>query len=289
MSAAKGRLTPEPFLGLTFSFAESSLPYFFINYYKQPFMKNFSDQVALVTGAASGIGKATALAFAEAGATVIVSDIQVEAGEQTVHEIEQAGGSAAFLRANVAEQTEVVQLIQQIVERFGRLDIGVNNAGVGGTIAKVAETPLEAYRQVMSVNVDGVFFCMQEQLKQMMEQGNGAIVNVSSVAGLRGLANSAAYSASKHAVLGLTKAAAVEYARKNIRINAVCPVFTRSAMFDSMFTYDPSLEEKLKKVIPMRRYGQPEDIADAILWLSSSSSSFVTGQCLSLDGGLTAQ
>ncbi|MEM7656375.1 MAG: glucose 1-dehydrogenase [Bacteroidota bacterium] len=252
-------------------------------------MNQFTDQVALVTGAASGIGRATALAFAKAGAKVVVSDIQEAAGQETVASIEAAGGEASFAKTNVANQEEVIQLIRQTVEKYGRLDIGVNNAGIGGEMAKLAETSVDSYHKVMAVNVDGVFFGMQEQLKQMLAQGSGSIVNVSSVAGLRGLANSSAYTASKHAVLGLTKAASVEYARKNIRINAVCPVFTRSAMFDSMFTYDPSLEEKLKRVIPMRRYGQPEDIAQAILWLCSSESSFVTGQCISLDGGLTAQ
>ena len=153
---------------------------------------------------------------------------------------------------------------------------------------KLANTPLDEYYKVMKVNVDGVFYCMQAEIQQMLAQERGVIINVASIAGLRGLPNSAPYTASKHAVIGLTKAAALEYARKNIRINAVCPVFTRTPLVEKMFEVDASYEQKLMNTIPMKRYGTPEDIAAAIIWLCSDQSSFITGQAVPLDGGMTA-
>jgi NAD(P)-dependent dehydrogenase (short-subunit alcohol dehydrogenase family) len=251
-------------------------------------MSRFPNKITLVTGAGSGIGRTTAQAFAAEGAVVIVSDISVEQGEATTDAIKEAGGQATFIHCDVADPEQIATLTASIVAEFGRLDIAINNAGVGGTIAKTADVPMEEYYHTVGVNLGGVFFGMQHQLRQMLAQGGGSIVNVASVAGLRALPHSSVYTATKHAVVGLTKAAAVEYARKNIRINAVCPVFTRSAMFDSMFTIDPTLEEKLKRNIPLGRYGQPEDIAQAILWLCAPENTFVTGLALPLDGGMTA-
>ncbi|MCL4137797.1 UNVERIFIED_CONTAM: hypothetical protein GTU68_010505 [Idotea baltica] len=248
----------------------------------------FEQKTAWITGAASGIGRATAIEFAEKGAQVVVSDVNVAGGEETVEMIEKAGGKAVFIKCDVSKAEVVVATVKAIVDQFGSLDIGVNNAGIGGPFIPTAEYDHESYRQVMAVNLDGVFFCMQEEIKQMLKQGSGAIVNISSIAGMRGLPRASAYSASKHAVIGLTKAASLEYARHKVRINAVCPVFTRSAMFDSMFMIDPTYEEKLKKAIPMRRYGQPEDIAHAITWLCSDQAGFVTGMCMPMDGGMTA-
>lgn len=249
--------------------------------------KRFVEKSIVVTGAASGIGRATALQFAREGGNVVVSDVNEIGGEETVSIIKDAGGSAAFFRANVGNAREVKDLMRFAVDQFGGLDIGVNNAGVGGGRSRLADVPHEEFVHVMNVNVEGVFFCMQEQLNYMVGNG-GVIINIASVAGLKAFPLSAVYSASKHAVLGLTKSAAVEYARKNIRINAVCPVFTRSAMFDKIFEIDPSMEQKLLRNIPVGRYGQPDDIAQSILWLCADDSGFVTGLCLPVDGGLTA-
>lgn len=246
------------------------------------------DKVALITGASSGIGRATALRFAQAGAKVVVSDVNVDGGEETVQLIDQDGGEAIFVQADVADASSVAQMVEKALAHFGRLDIGVNNAGIGGTWAKTADYPQENWHQVLAVNLTGVFYCMQAELKPMLSQGGGAIINTASVAGLRALDNAPAYTASKHGVIGLTRTAAREYARSNIRINAVCPVFTRTPLFDDTLLVRDDLEERFRRMIPMQRYGQPEDIAEAILWLASDTSGFVTGQALTLDGGLTA-
>jgi NAD(P)-dependent dehydrogenase (short-subunit alcohol dehydrogenase family) len=250
--------------------------------------KQFEGKVALVTGAASGIGRATALALSKEGASVVVSDINVDAGEETVRLIEEQGEAATFIRADVAKAVEVEALIQDALAAYGRLDMGINNAGIGSRWSRVADFSFADWDEVIGVNLNGVFYCMHYEIKQMLQQGGGVIVNTSSIAGLRGLANSAAYSASKHGVLGLTKSAALEYARNGIRINAVCPVFTRTPLFEELFKVNPTYEERLLHNIPMRRYGTPEDIAAAILWLCSDASAFVTGQALPLDGGIMA-
>lgn len=250
--------------------------------------KLFEDKIALITGAASGIGRATARAFADEGARVIVLDVSTEAGHETVQLVEEDGGEAAFIKADVSQAEEVQAAIQTIIETYGRLDIGINNAGIAGPWTRVADLSFDDWDQVLAINLNGVFYCMHYEIKQMLQQGAGVIVNTASVAGLRGLANASAYSASKHAVVGLTKAAALEYARQGIRVNAVCPVFTRTPLFEEMFELNPNYEEKLKRNIPMRRYGTPENIADAIVWLCSDAASFVTGQAVPLDGGMTA-
>lgn len=250
--------------------------------------KQFSNKVALITGAASGIGRSTALAFAQEGAQVIVSDVAVAGGEETVQLIQDAGGAAHFVRADVANAEDVAALVAAAVARYGRLDIGINNAGIGSSWQRLADYALEDWHSVIAVNLTGVFLCMQQELKQMLQQGSGAIVNVASIAGLRGLANSSAYTASKHGVVGLTKAAALEYAAKNIRINAVCPVFTRTPLFEALFDINPTYEDRFKQNIPMRRYGKPEEIAQAILWLCSDRAEFMTGHALPVDGGMMA-
>ena len=251
---------------------------------------DFKNKITLVTGAASGIGRATALAFAEKGAIVIVSDLNEKGGIETVNQIEAAGGQSMFIKTNVAVFTEVEKMITQIVEKYGRLDIAINNAGIGGQLAKTADASIENWERVMSVNSTGVFYCLKLEIGQMLKQGGGVIVNTASIAGLKGLPNSSAYTASKHAVVGLTRSSAMEYATKNIRINALCPAFTVTALFDPqmMDNHKAGISEKLKAAIPMKRFGEVEEQVNALLWLCSDQSSFVTGLALPIDGGVTA-
>ena len=248
----------------------------------------FTAKIALITGAGSGIGRATALAFAAGGASVVVSDVNEAGGQETVELVRQAGGEAIFIGADVSKPDEVEALVRESVRHFGRLDIAVNNAGIGGAWARTADYPLDDWARVLAVNLSGVFYCMQQEIRQMLVQGGGAIVNVASIAGIRALANAPAYTASKHGVIGLTRTAAQEYARQKIRVNAVCPVFTRTPLFQGMIEGNARLEERLLGNIPARRFGEAEEIADAILWLCSEGAGFVTGQALNIDGGLTA-
>lgn len=250
----------------------------------------FTNKIVLVTGAGSGIGRVTAHAFAKEGATVVVSDINPKGGEETVAQIVEAGGEASFVKADVSKYEEVEALMKATVEKYGQLDIAINNAGIGGQPSKTADTTLENWDKVMAINSTGVFYCMKLELQQMLTQGSGVIVNIASIAGLRGLPNSCAYSASKHAVVGMTKTAAMEYARHNIRINALCPVFTVTALFqpDLMDQISAGLSNKLKAAIPMKRFAQPVEMANTLLWLCSDKASFVTGHAMPVDGGLTA-
>lgn len=250
----------------------------------------FTNKVILITGAGSGIGRVTAYAFAEQGGTVIVSDINEKGGNETVAHITETGGNAHFIRANVAKYEEVEQLIRQTVAQFGQLDIAINNAGIGSMPARTTDTTLADWDRVMAVNASGVFYCMKLEIEQMLKQGSGVIVNTASIAGLRGLPNNVAYSASKHAVVGMTKTAAMEYARHNIRINALCPVFTVTPLFnpEQMDKYSAGISDKLKKLIPMKRFADPSEMAKTTLWLCSDQASFVTGHAMPVDGGLTA-
>ncbi|MBI3958526.1 MAG: glucose 1-dehydrogenase [Chloroflexi bacterium] len=249
---------------------------------------SFLHKIALITGAGSGIGRATALAFAAGGAAVVVADVNEAGGQETVELARQAGRDAIFIGADVSRSDEVEALVGETVRRFGRLDIAVNNAGIGGAWARTADYPLADWERVLAVNLSGVFYCMQQEIRQMLAQGGGAIVNVASIAGQRALANAPAYTASKHGVIGLTRTAAQEYARQNIRVNAVCPVFTRTPLFQGMIEGNARLEERLLHNIPVRRFGEPQEIAGAILWLCSDGATFVTGQAVNVDGGLTA-
>lgn len=252
-------------------------------------MSSFQSQVAVITGAGSGIGRATAIAFASAGAKVVVSDINDEGGQATVNQIKQGGGEATFVRCNVAEPAEIESLIARTVALHGRLDIGINNAGIGGKFARLVDQTNYDFDQMMAINVGGVFYGMQAQIRQMLTQPEGGkIVNISSIAGVRGMPMGGPYSASKHAVLGLTKTAALEYVRQNIRVNAVCPVYTHSGMVQDLIDTAPNMEAKMLRVIPIGRFGQPEEIAQTILWLCSPENGFCTGQAIQMDGGLTA-
>ena len=245
------------------------------------------DKVALVTGAASGIGRATALAMAREGASVVVSDINVEGGEETVTLIGDQS-RAAFVHADVTDAANVDALVTRTVEIFGTLDCAVNNAGVLFARAPMHEIPDETYDFVMDVNVRGVWLCMKREIVQMLEQGSGAIVNTASCVGLVAVPGASEYAASKHAVVGITRAAAVDYAADGIRVNCVCPGNIKTNMTRGLWT-DPERLELMISRQPIGRLGQSEEVAEAIVWLSSDASSFVTGHPLSVDGGLVSQ
>ncbi len=243
--------------------------------------------IAIVTGGGAGIGLATCILLSKNNYHVVVSDINVEAGENAVTTIQEAGGSAAFMQANVADYHQVQSLVAGTVETHGRIDLIVNNAGIGtSTFMKVAQHTLEEWDKVIAVNQSGVFYGMKAALGFMEKQGFGNIVNVASLAGVKASTTGMAYSASKFAVVGMTKSAALEYASKNIRINCVCPSFTETDLLEKSNLHHPDIKEKLIRSIPMKRYGSPEEIAEAIYWLASDKSSFVTGHSLIIDGGL---
>ncbi|QCK15727.1 SDR family NAD(P)-dependent oxidoreductase [Mangrovivirga cuniculi] len=244
------------------------------------------DKVVIVTGAGSGIGAAAAKHFSNHRAKVVVSDIREDKAQKVVDEIIEKGGEAKAIVANVARFDEVEELVNKTVAEYGQLDVMVNNAGIGPkTMAKTGDYALEDWDSVIAVNQTGVFYGMKLALQQMMKQGHGNIVNVASLAGLKASLNNLSYSASKFAVVGMTKSAALEYATKNIRINAVCPGYTESALLDKLLAVRPDMDEMLKSVIPMKRYGQAEEVAEAIVWLASESTKFITGQTITLDGG----
>ncbi len=249
----------------------------------------FEGKVALVTGASSGIGRATALAFASAGANVVVADRAVAGGEETASMIQDAGGDAIFVRTNITQAAEVQGLIAQVVETYGRLDCAHNNAGVAGARANTADYPEDMWQRVLNVNLTGVWLCMKYEIPHMLRQGGGAIVNTASVAGLVGIAGNAAYNASKHGVVGLTKTAALEYALSGIRINAVCPGVIGTEFIQQAMRQSPELEQQYLAVEPIGRLGKPEEIAETVLWLCSDAASFVTGHALAVDGGWVAQ
>ena len=247
-------------------------------------------KVTLVTGAASGIGRAAALTFAREGAKVLVADLSEEAGRETVKMVMNGGGEASFTKCNVANPAEAEALVATAVKTFGRLDGAYNNAGVAGKIARTADDTEENFDHIIAVNLRGVWLCMKYEIIQMVKQGQGgAIVNTASAAGLVGSHGMPAYTASKHGVIGLTRTAALEYARAGIRVNAVCPGVIDTAMVAGMVSTHPRLKDTLVSVEPMARMGKPSEIAEAVTWLLSDAASFVTGAAMPVDGGLTAR
>jgi len=246
-------------------------------------------KVALVTGAASGIGRATALAFARDGATVAVADVTEGAGNETVAMIQKAGGTAKFFRCDVSKATEVEKLVKDVVAAFGRLDCAHNNAGIEGKQAPTADCTEETWDRTIAINLKGVWLCMKFEIPQMLKQGGGAIVNTASVAGLVGFAGLPAYNASKGGVIQLTRTAALEYAKSNIRVNAVCPGVIKTPMVDRFTGGTPAGEAAFAAGEPVGRLGRPEEIATAVVWLCTDEASFVTGIPMPVDGGWVAQ
>jgi NAD(P)-dependent dehydrogenase (short-subunit alcohol dehydrogenase family) len=244
------------------------------------------DKVALVTGGGSGIGKACALAFAREGAKVVVSDIVAEGGNQTVQMIQKAGGEAIFVKADVSVPVEVETLVSRAIETYGQLDCAHNNAGIGGS-SYTTEWDEEDWDRVIDVNLKGVWLCMKYELFYMVKRGCGAIVNTSSIAGMVASARSAAYTASKHGVVGLTRSAAAAYAKTGIRINAVCPGPVDTPLLED-FHRNPQKQAQYLEIIPFGRLGKPEEVAEAVVWLCSDAASYVTGHTMAVDGGFLA-
>jgi NAD(P)-dependent dehydrogenase (short-subunit alcohol dehydrogenase family) len=252
----------------------------------------FDGKVVLVTGGASGIGLATAQRFAQDGARVVISDVSVQAGEAAANAIRQLGGGATFVRCDVSAQDEVEAMVRRTLELYGGLDYAFNNAGIEGALAPTADYAPDAWRRVLDVNLVGVFYCMRAEIPHLIARGGGAIVNMASILGTVAFANAGAYTASKHGVIGLTRAAALEYADRGIRINVVCPGFIETPMVMERGVQAgarPDVRRQLEELHPMKRLGRPEEVAAAVAFLCSDDSSFMTGHPLLVDGGYVAR
>ena len=250
-------------------------------------LRGLQGKTAIVTGASSGIGRATALAFAREGVKVVVSDVNVEGGQETVRLIKQRGGEALFIKCDVSNAAEVKALVDRTVATFGRLDFACNNAGILGEKNPTADYSLEGWNRVIAVNLTGVFLCMKHQIPEMLKQGGGAIVNIASIAGHLGFATLPAYVSAKHGMIGLTKNAAIEYARQNIRVTVVCPALIDTPMVDDGLSDEARAQ--ITMAHPVGRSGKPEEVAEAIVFLCSDGASFMTGSSILVDGGYVAQ
>jgi NAD(P)-dependent dehydrogenase (short-subunit alcohol dehydrogenase family) len=252
-------------------------------------MSTFKDKVALVTGAGAGIGRATALEFAHRGAKVVVADVTTE-GNKTVEQIEKAHGHAIFVQVDVSQPAGMQDAVHEAMQTYGRLDFAFNNAGIEGVSASVADMAVADWHRVIEVNLSGVFYSMKYEMPAILGSGGGAIVNMSSILGQVGFANASAYTASKHGVIGLTKAAALEYAAQGIRVNAVCPAFIATPMLQRAgITSDPAVRASMEAMHPIGRLGEAEEVAKVVAWLCSPDASFVTGEAILIDGGYTAR
>jgi NAD(P)-dependent dehydrogenase (short-subunit alcohol dehydrogenase family) len=247
----------------------------------------FNNQVALITGGSFGIGRATAIAFAKKGANVVIAD-WVEDNE-TLDIIKREGGNAIFLKCDMSKEADIQMMVEKTIEHFGRLDYAFNNAGVEGYTAITHECTNENWDHVIGINLKGLWQCMKYEIPHMLNQGKGAIVNNASIAGLVGFQGVPAYVASKHGVIGLTKNAALEYAKQGIRVNVVCPGVIKTPMIDRFTGKSKEVEKVYESMEPIGRMGEPEEVAEAVIWLCSDSSSFVTGHSLAVDGGWVAQ
>lgn len=247
--------------------------------------KRFEDKVVLVTGGTSGIGRATALAFGKEGATVIIAARRENLGAEVVDEIKKDGGDAVFIRTDVAIPDDIENLFKEISERYGRLNYAFNNAGTSVSPRRTVKTTMEEWDLIMNTNLRGVWLCMKYEIPLLIKQGGGAIVNTSSILGLRSDDGASLYSASKHAILGLTKAAALEVAHWKVRVNAVCPGFVETAMPEKLWKNNPAVKDAIIGAIPLQRLGKPEEISGAVLWLCSDAATFMTGKEMAIGGG----
>jgi NAD(P)-dependent dehydrogenase (short-subunit alcohol dehydrogenase family) len=247
-----------------------------------------SGKVALITGGTTGIGRDTAVLFAKHGAKIVITGRRETEGAETVNFIRAAGGEGLFVQGDVSRTADVQSMVRKTVEKFGRLDVAFNNAGIEGNWTPMIEQTEEDWDRVIDINLKGTWLCLKHEIQQMLKQGDGgAIVNMSSVAGLMGAAGAGTYVASKHGVIGLTRTAALEYATQGIRVNAVCPAVIETAMADRAFR-DPEVSKRVLAQHPIGRFGKPMEIAEAVLWLSSAKASFMTGHYIVLDGGMLA-
>jgi len=250
-------------------------------------MKTLENKVAIITGAGSGIGKSTALLFAKEGAKVVVTDINEEHGNSVVKEIEANGGDAIFIKADTSKAEDSEMTVKKTIEKFGQLDIAVNNAGISGPTEPIGEYSIKAWDKVISINLSGVFYGMRYQIPEMQKAGKGSIINVASILGQVGFANSSAYAAAKHGVVGLTKTAGLEYGKSGVRINAVGPAFIETPLVKDSLSEDAY--NSLAEMHSMGRLGQPNEVAELFLWLASDKASFATGAYYPIDGGYLAK
>ena len=246
------------------------------------------DKVALITGGTSGIGRATAIAMSVAGAKVVFSGRREAEGEEVANSIRKSGAECLFVKSDVSSEADVKTLVQKTITTYGKLDCAFNNAGIESTPKPLHEQSIEDFDKLMSINVRGLFLCMKYEIQQMLTQGSGVIINNSSTSGLIAFADTSPYVASKHAVMGLTRSAALDYALLGIRINAVNPGLTATQMIDRFSNKDPALEQQLASIVPMGRMGKPEEIASTVVFLCSDAASYITGQSIVIDGGFTA-
>ncbi len=251
-------------------------------------MNELNEKVVIVTGAASGIGQACAVQFAREGAKVVVSDVNEISGQSTTKQITDEGCSAVFVKTNVSDAGECEKLVVRTIQEYGRLDCAVNNAGIGGELNFIADYSIEGWQKVIGVNLSGVFYCMKYEISAMLKTGGGSIVNMGSILSQVGFAGAPAYVAAKHGLVGLTRNAAVEYASQGIRVNAIGPAFIETPMISGL-EQDPETRKMLVSLHPIGRLGRPEEVAELVIWLSSSKASFVNGSYYAVDGGYLAR